>query len=122
MSQPATNSRVLRFGLFELDLDVRELRKSGIRIKLQEQPFLILAMLLQRPGTIVTREELKKKLWSDDTFVDFRLEPTSDPYPPKHPRVVEAGNGWGVGVPTSICQLTRQFWFVNRGVWRTIQD
>jgi Tol biopolymer transport system component/DNA-binding winged helix-turn-helix (wHTH) protein len=59
--------------LFELDLDARQLRKSGIRIKLQEQPFLILAMLLERPGTIVTREELKKKLWSDDTFVDFDL-------------------------------------------------
>ena len=73
MSQPATNSRVLRFGLYELDLDAHELRKSGIRIKLQEQPFLILAMLLEHPGAIVTRDELKKKLWSDDTFVDFDL-------------------------------------------------
>ena len=68
-----TNSRVFRFGVFELDLGARELRKSGIRIKLQEQPFLILAMLLEQPGTIVTRKELKKKLWSDDTFVDFDL-------------------------------------------------
>ena len=59
--------------MFELDLGARELRKSGIRIKLQEQPFLILAMLLEQPGTIVTREELKKKLWSEDTFVDFDL-------------------------------------------------
>jgi Tol biopolymer transport system component/DNA-binding winged helix-turn-helix (wHTH) protein len=59
--------------LFELDLDARELRKSGIRIKLHEQPFLILAMLLERPGSIVTREEIKKKLWSEDTFVDFDL-------------------------------------------------
>jgi Tol biopolymer transport system component/DNA-binding winged helix-turn-helix (wHTH) protein len=72
VSEPVT-SRVFRFGLFELDLDARELRKSGIRIKLQEQPFLILSMLLERPGTIVTREEIKKKLWSEDTFVDFDL-------------------------------------------------
>jgi Tol biopolymer transport system component/DNA-binding winged helix-turn-helix (wHTH) protein len=73
VSQPETTSRVFRFGLFELDLIARELRKSGIRIKLQEQPFLILEMLLERPGAIVTREELKRKLWSGDTFVDFDL-------------------------------------------------
>ena len=58
MAQPATNPRAVRFGLFELDLDARELRKSGVRIKLQEQPFQILALLLERPGMIVTREEL----------------------------------------------------------------
>lgn len=72
MSEPVT-SRVFRFGLFELDLEARELRKSGIRIKLQDQPFLILSMLLERPGTIVSREEIKKRLWSEDTFVDFDL-------------------------------------------------
>ncbi len=73
MARPATNPRTVRFGLFELDLDARELRKSGVRIKLQEQPFQILAMLLERPGAIVTREELQKQLWSSDTFVDFDL-------------------------------------------------
>ena len=73
MAQPATNPRIVQFGLFELDLDARELRKSGVRIKLQEQPFQILAMLLERPGTLVTREELQKKLWPEDTFVDFDL-------------------------------------------------
>jgi Tol biopolymer transport system component/DNA-binding winged helix-turn-helix (wHTH) protein len=73
MAQLATNPRTVRFGLFELDLDARELRKSGVRIKLQEQPFQILAMLLERPGAIVTREELQKQLWSSDTFVDFDL-------------------------------------------------
>jgi Tol biopolymer transport system component/DNA-binding winged helix-turn-helix (wHTH) protein len=73
MAQPATNPRTIRFGLFELDLDARELRKSGVRIKLQEQPFQILAMLLDRPGTIVTREELQRQLWSGNTFVDFDL-------------------------------------------------
>ena len=76
MSQAAaspTNPKVVRFGLFELDLDSRELRKSGVKIKLHEQPFQILAMLLERPGTLVTREELQKKLWPADTFVDFDL-------------------------------------------------
>ena len=73
MVQPATNPKIIQFGLFELDLDARELRKSGIRIKLQEQPFQILAMLLERPGEIVTREELQKRLWPEDTFVDFDL-------------------------------------------------
>ena len=73
MAQAAANPRVVRFGLFELDLDARELRKSGVRIKLQEQPFQILAMLVERPGAIVTREELQKKLWPGDTFVDFDL-------------------------------------------------
>jgi Tol biopolymer transport system component/DNA-binding winged helix-turn-helix (wHTH) protein len=73
MTPPATNPRIVQFGLFELDLDARGLRKSGVRIKLQEQPFQILAMLLERPGTLVTREELQKKLWPQDTFVDFDL-------------------------------------------------
>src|SRR5215469_5635216 len=73
MAPSAPTPRVVRFGVFELDLDCRELRKSGVKIKLQEQPFLILAVLLERPGTIVTREELHKKLWPEDTFVDFDL-------------------------------------------------
>ena len=73
MSGPAVNPKSLRFGLFELDLVARELRKSGIRIKLQDQPFQILAMLLERPGEIVTREDLQKRLWPEDTFVDFDL-------------------------------------------------
>jgi TolB-like protein/DNA-binding winged helix-turn-helix (wHTH) protein len=77
MAQPTTNPRVVQFGLFELDLDARELRKSGVRIKLQEQPFVILALLVERPGTIVTREELQKKLWPGDTFVDFDLSLSS---------------------------------------------
>ena len=73
MTQPAPNPRIVQFGIFELDLDARELRKSGVRIKLQEQPFQILSMLLERPGTVVTREELQKKLWPGETFVDFDL-------------------------------------------------
>ncbi len=73
MARPTTNPRIIQFGLFELDLDTRELRKSGVRIKLQEQPFQILAVLLERRGEIVTREELQKRLWPRDTFVDFDL-------------------------------------------------
>ncbi len=64
-------SRVLQFGAFEVDLRAGELRKSGARIKLQEQPFQILVMLLERPGDVLTREELRQKLWPADTFVDF---------------------------------------------------
>jgi TolB-like protein/DNA-binding winged helix-turn-helix (wHTH) protein/Flp pilus assembly protein TadD len=62
---------VIRFGVFEVDLRSGELRKGGLKIKLQEQPFQILTMLLERPGEIITREEIEKKLWSADTFVDF---------------------------------------------------
>jgi eukaryotic-like serine/threonine-protein kinase len=71
MPSPAEKSRVVHFGLFEVDLQEQELRKSGIRIKLQEQPFQILILLLEHPGQTVTREELRQKLWPTDTFVDF---------------------------------------------------
>jgi eukaryotic-like serine/threonine-protein kinase len=62
---------ILRFGVFEADLRAGELRKKGVRIKLQEQPFHILTVLLQQPGEVVTREELRSKNWPSDTFVDF---------------------------------------------------
>ena len=61
----------LRFGVFEVDPRAGELRKHGLRVRLQEQPFQVLAMLLERAGQVVTREELQKKLWPADTFVDF---------------------------------------------------
>jgi TolB-like protein/DNA-binding winged helix-turn-helix (wHTH) protein/Flp pilus assembly protein TadD len=61
----------LRFGVFELDPRAGELRKHGLRVRLQEQPFQVLAMLLEHQGEVVTREELQKKLWPADTFVDF---------------------------------------------------
>ena len=60
-----------RFGTFEVDMRSRELRKGGIRIRLQDQPFEILAMMLERPGEVVTREELSRRLWPAGTFVDF---------------------------------------------------
>jgi DNA-binding winged helix-turn-helix (wHTH) protein len=71
MPVPQNNSRIARFGVFELDLSAGELRKNGRKLRLQEQPFQILALLLERAGDIVTREELRQKLWPADTFVDF---------------------------------------------------
>jgi DNA-binding winged helix-turn-helix (wHTH) protein len=75
VSAPAPNSSrkpgLARFGVFEADLEARELRKQGKRLRLQDQPFALLAFLLERPGVIVTREELRDKLWPADTFVDF---------------------------------------------------
>ena len=64
-------SGCVRFGVFEVDLRGGELRKYGLRIKLQEQPFQVLVMLLEHAGEVVSREELQKKLWPADTFVDF---------------------------------------------------
>ncbi len=62
---------LIRFGVFELDLRASELRKKGVKVKLQDQPCQILAMLLEHPGEIVSREELRNRLWQRDTFVDF---------------------------------------------------
>ena len=63
--------RIVRFGTFEVDLEGGELRRSGLKIRLQEQPFRMLALLLEHPGKVVTREELRSTLWPADTFVDF---------------------------------------------------
>ena len=68
---PGEDPSVVRFGVFEVSLKARELRKHGIRIRLQEQPFQILEMLLARPGEIVTRDAIREKLWDEDTFVEF---------------------------------------------------
>jgi len=66
-----TSLQTVHFATFEVDLRAAELRKSGIKIKLQEKPFQILALMLERPGEFITRDELRKKLWPADTFVDF---------------------------------------------------
>lgn len=66
-----TTSRLIRFGLFEADLENACLTRKGARIRLQEQPFRILCMFLERPGQIVTREELRQELWPAGTYVDF---------------------------------------------------
>ncbi len=64
-------ARAARFGLFEADFEQRILTKGGLRVKLQDQPFQVLAMLLDRPGELVTREEIRQRLWPADTFVEF---------------------------------------------------
>jgi len=71
MAVPAHLQPVIRFEGHELDVRTRELRRNGTKIDLQEQPFLILTTLLERPGELITRDHLKKKLWPEDTFVDF---------------------------------------------------
>ena len=67
----ATSPPPIRFGIFELDLRTGELRRSGTKVRLDGQPFQVLALLLERAGELVSREELKGKLWPTDTFVDF---------------------------------------------------
>jgi eukaryotic-like serine/threonine-protein kinase len=71
MSQPSPHQRVVRFGTFEVDLVARELRKNGVKLRLQDQPFQVLSGLLENPDQVVTREELRQRLWPADTFVDF---------------------------------------------------
>src|SRR5882724_5133462 len=71
MASEVPSSKIQRFGVFEVDPRSGELRKQGVRIKLQEQPFHVLTVLLQRPGEVVTREELRNQNWPADTFVDF---------------------------------------------------
>ena len=69
---PATGQHSgFEFGVFQLDLRARELRKHGVRFKLQEQPLRILALLLERAGEVVTREDIQKRLWADEIHVDF---------------------------------------------------
>jgi len=68
LSQP---TRRVRFGAFEADLTMGDLRKHGIRLKLYDQPFEVLAMLIARPGELITREEIQQRLWPSGTFVDF---------------------------------------------------
>src|SRR6476659_1176258 len=69
MAETQSSPRLVRFGTFEADLQTGELRKDGVKLKFSGQPFQVLAILLERPGDVVTREELQKRLWPD-TFVD----------------------------------------------------
>src|SRR5258708_33486148 len=62
---------VLRFGVFQVNLAARELRKHGVHIRLPGQPFCILSILLEKPGEVITRKEIRRRLWSSGTFVDF---------------------------------------------------
>ena len=72
MAEAVSTSRVVKFGVFEVDLDKGEVRKSGLKLRLRGQPFQVLSILLEHPGEVVTREEFQQHLWTnDDTFVDF---------------------------------------------------
>jgi DNA-binding winged helix-turn-helix (wHTH) protein/Tol biopolymer transport system component len=97
MANPDESGQTVRFGNFELDLRTRELRNNDRKLTLQEQPFQILAALLERPGQLVARDELTKRLWPSDTFVDFehslnkavnRLREALDDSA-EHPRLIE---------------------------------
>ena len=71
LAMPRVTSRRYRFEQFEVDFGTAELRKRGIRLKLSGQPLRILELLVEHPGGVVSREELRSNLWEDDTFVDF---------------------------------------------------
>jgi len=97
MTASSLRSQTVRFGVFEFDPRAKELRKQGMRVKLRGQPVEMLQLLLERPGEVVTREELQKKLWPADTFVDFehgvnaamkRLRAALDE-DPERPRFIE---------------------------------
>src|SRR5262247_1579187 len=71
MGQPADLHRILCFGSFEVDVVSGELRRQGLKIRLQDQPFRLLVLLLERAGSVVTRDEVRETLWPADTYVDF---------------------------------------------------
>ena len=68
---PVKPPKIMRFGVYEIDLNNSEIRKHGLRIRIQEQPFQVLSVLLERRGGVVTRDELVRHLWPEGTFVDF---------------------------------------------------
>ena len=71
MADTSSSSRDIRFGVFEVDVNACELRKKGSRVKLQRQPFMLLSVLLDPPGKVVKREELRQRLWPAEVNVDF---------------------------------------------------
>ena len=71
MESTAISAKILRFGLFEADTAQGTLTRNGTRVKIQDQPFRVLVLLLEHPGEIVSRDELRQRLWPDGTFVDF---------------------------------------------------
>ncbi len=70
-AEPKAAAGAARFGVYEVDLDACELRKQGVRVRLQDQPYQVLRILLERPGEVVRREDLRQRIWPADTFVDF---------------------------------------------------
>src|SRR6476620_8264910 len=71
MEPDAQQPRLYRFGAFDVDLVEGELRRHGVRLKLNEKPFQVLCVLLERAGHVVTRDDLRQRLWTADTYVDF---------------------------------------------------
>jgi TolB-like protein/DNA-binding winged helix-turn-helix (wHTH) protein len=71
MEAPSPPTDIVHFGLFQIDLKARELHKAGVKVKLQEQPFRVLALLVERAGLVVTREELRQRVWPTDAYVAF---------------------------------------------------
>src|SRR5215472_10717335 len=71
MPAPASSTNRVQFGVFDLDLQRAELRKNGVKVKLQEQPLRVLQALLENPGQVVPREDLRQRIWSANTFVEF---------------------------------------------------
>src|SRR5262249_13055611 len=71
MDSSGGSAQIVRFGVFETDLQSGELRKNGLKVPLQGQPFQVFAILLQHSGKLVTRDELRQRVWPEDTFVDF---------------------------------------------------
>jgi TolB-like protein/DNA-binding winged helix-turn-helix (wHTH) protein/Flp pilus assembly protein TadD len=71
MEEPTTLAQIVRFGVFQLDLKARELHKAGVRVKLQDQPLRVLAILVEQAGQVVTREELRQRIWPTDVYVTF---------------------------------------------------
>jgi len=71
MDAPVLSKRVYRFGLFQVDPEGGKLQRQGVPVRLQDQPLRVLFLLLERPGEIVTREELRRSLWPEGTFVEF---------------------------------------------------
>src|SRR6267142_5689993 len=69
--EPWRHTSVVRFGLYEIDLQSGELRRAGVRIRVQQQPLRLLEILLERPGEVVTREELRSQIWPNESFGDF---------------------------------------------------
>jgi cholera toxin transcriptional activator len=71
VAEPQNSAEIVAFGIYEANLRSGELRRSGLKVKLQEKPFQVLSMLLERRGNLVTRDQLRERLWPSDTFVDF---------------------------------------------------
>src|SRR5580693_2098795 len=71
MKAPSPPADIVHFGIFQLDLKAGELHKAGVKVKLQDQPFRVLALLVDRAGQVVTREELRRRVWPSNIYVDF---------------------------------------------------